>query len=259
MIDILGIPTNYIQRGEQGEHVLILHGWGTSAEKMMSVVNRLSKFFRVTAVDFPAHGESGLPGRSWGVPEFAEWTEAVIKTLHLAGCHVVAHSFGGRVALYLMAKKPNLISKVVLAGSAGLIKEKNGRDKIKSLWYRCRRNMFMALQTFPFARGWAEKKLHALRNRYNSKDYQALDERMRSVFQRVIAYDSRTFLPQIQHQVLILWGEQDQETPMWMAEVFHHDIKNSRLAILPGDHFAYMQYPDAFCDQVLDFFEEVSV
>lgn len=254
-ITIMDSPASYMVKGE-GPDVLVLHGWGACKEAMLPVINRLSRFYRVTAVDFPAHGGTPVPPKTWGVPEYAAWTEAFIKTLRLEGCRVLAHSFGGRVALYLAAKSNSLLGDMVLAGSAGLVKEKTAADRRRALRYRVGRRALGALTRLPFGKYTTDKWLQSYRRRHNSADYMALSDGMRGVFDRVVRFDSRALLPRIQNRVLLLWGEEDTETPLWMAEVFRRDIRGSRLSVLPGGHFAYSTYPDAFTDRALDFFDK---
>ena len=47
--------------------------------------------------------ESGKSQAPWGVLEFADWTAAAMDALDIRQATIVAHSFGGRVALWLAA------------------------------------------------------------------------------------------------------------------------------------------------------------
>ena len=66
-----GVEIHYEQAGEAGKNVLLLHGWGCSVKHFEQIFQDLSKDHRVTAIDFPAHGESGRPPEPWGVKDFA--------------------------------------------------------------------------------------------------------------------------------------------------------------------------------------------
>lgn len=255
-IDVMGIPTYYETFGDHGDPVLILHGWGMDVSSMLPVISRLKKFHRVTAVDFPAHGGTGMPKGNWGVKDFAQWTEAFIKAVGLPPCHVVAHSFGGRVAVYLAAYKPKLFRDVVLTGSAGLLKPRTFRDRYKSFRYRVNRTLLGALTHIPPVRERATKWLLAYRDKHNSADYKALAPEMRGTFTKVVRQDLSDEVKKIPHQTLLIWGEEDTETPMWAARRFHELLQHSSLVVMPGGHFACITYPDAFTDYVLDFFEE---
>lgn len=252
----MGISTYYEQYGEQGSPLLILHGWGSDVAAMMPIIKRLQKFYRITAVDFPAHGGSGGLKGDWSIPDFAKWTENFIHQQNLNGCDVLAHSFGGRVALYLAAYSPKLFRNVILTGSAGLVKIKTAKDKRKAAQYRFKRGVLSLLSKMPYIKQKAQKWLDAYRDKHNSADYKALQLKMRATFNNIIKYDSRDFLSRIAHPTLLIWGQEDLETPLWMADEFHKSIAGSQLRIMPGGHYAFLSYPDVFCDYVLDFLEE---
>ena len=253
---VKGIPTYYEQWGERGDRVLVLHGWRGDVSTMLPIINRLKKFHRVTAVDFPAHGGTGMPTGDWGVPEYAEWLLAFIQQTDLAGCHVVAHSFGGRVALYLSAHHPQLFASLVLTGAAGLVREKTTKEKYKAFTYRIGRTWYGLLAWLPFVNKWGKPWLSKYRDKHNSADYKALPPEMRATFNKIIRLDLSPLLPRIKQKTLLIWGEKDTASPMWMAQAFHQGIAGSRLVLMPGDHFAFITYPDPFCDYALDFLEE---
>ena len=81
-----------------------------------------------------------------------------------------------------------------------------------------------------------------------SEDYRALSDSMKGTFVRVVNLDLAPRLKEIKNETLIIWGENDTDTPMYMAERMEKEIKNSGLAVLPGaGHFSYIdQYP-RFC------------
>lgn len=253
---VMGIETYYEQFGDKGSPVLVLHGWGADVGTMLPVIDRLKKFHRVTAVDFPAHGGTGMFRGDFGVPEYAAWTREFISAVNLGKCHVVAHSFGGRVALYLAANHPDMFRLLVLTGCAGLIRPRTARDKRKAARYKVGRAALGFLSRVPLIKRPAAKWLSAYRDKHNSPDYMALPPAMRPSFNLIIRQSLRGFLPRIKQKTLLIWGEQDTETPLWMADIFHREIAGSRLSIMPGGHHCYSTYPDVFCDYVLDFFEE---
>ena len=124
-LDVMGAKVDVTLEGEKGRGVLFLHGWGCSAQMMESMQRTLSKKMRTAAIDFPGHGRMGKaaePPKPWGVPQYMEMTAEIIRRLELAPCDIVAHSFGGRVALYLGAHEPQLINRIVLTGGAGIQK-----------------------------------------------------------------------------------------------------------------------------------------
>lgn len=241
----MGVDIHYEQMGTSEKNVLLLHGWGCSWKHFEPIARELSRDVRVTAIDFPAHGESGRPPRPWGVKEFAECTLDLIRQLDLAPCDIIAHSFGGRVALYLAAHEPQTVKRLVITGGAGLRNPETEEQKKRKESFQRKKKLLQGLAKAPFIGGMAKKSLEALRRKYGSADYNALDEDMRQTFVKVINEDLRPLLPSIRASTLLIWGENDQDTPLWMGQTMEKEIPDAGLVIFENDdHFAYLrQWP----------------
>ena len=235
-----GVHIYYEQSGA-GKNVLLLHGWGCSTKHFAQIAQDLAKDHRVTVIDFPAHGQSGRPPEPWGVKEFAACVNDLMGQLGIAPCDIIAHSFGGRVALWLAANEPQLVSRLVLTGGAGLRKEPTPEQKKRSEEYKKKKEALLGLTKLPLVGGMAQKSLKALQDKYSSADYKALDDEMKKTFVKVINQDLTPLLPQIQASTLLIWGEKDTETPLWMGQKMEQDIPDAGLVIFENDdHFAYL-------------------
>ena len=84
-----------------------------------------------------------------------------------------------------------------------------------------------------------------MRFKYGSRDYNALDDEMRKTFVKVINQDLSELYPRIQSSTLLIWGENDTETPLWMGQAMEQEIRDAGLVIFENDdHFAYLhQWP----------------
>ena len=70
---------------------------------------------------------------------------------------------------------------------------------------------------------------------------------MRKTFVRVINLDLRDRYPLIRQPVLLLWGDADTETPLWMGREMEKLIPDAGLAVLEGGtHFAYLEQAARF-------------
>ncbi|MBR1585098.1 MAG: alpha/beta hydrolase [Clostridia bacterium] len=241
-----GLEIYYEQTGTPGRpDVLCLHGWGCTVKHFAPIANELAKDYRVTVIDFPAHGQSQKPTEPWGVADFAACVKELMEKLRIVPCDIIAHSFGGRVAIYLAAHWPELVKRLVITGGAGLKKEQTPEQKKKSEAYQRKKKLLMGLSKVPGIGGAAEKGLEALRDKYGSADYKALDADMRQTFVRVISEDLRPLLPKIEASTLLIWGENDQDTPLWMGKTMEKEIPDAGLVVFENDdHFAYLrQWP----------------
>jgi pimeloyl-ACP methyl ester carboxylesterase len=239
-LEILGIDCHAEQAGE-GEDILLLHGWGCEIALMKPIFDALSKRCRVTALDFPGHGQSAFPPESgYSLSDYAAFTLELIKRLGIAPCGIVAHSFGGRVALKIAAERPETLKKLLITGGAGLRPRRKPGFYLKRAVYSCLR----ALSRF-FPGGEAFRD--ALRARFGSADYNALRPEMRATFNKVIAEDLRPLLPRVAAETLLVWGENDGETPLYMGKIMEEEIPGAALVVLEGgSHFAYLEQAPRF-------------
>src|SRR5207247_1180038 len=67
--------------------------------------------------------------------------------------------------------------------------------------------------------------------RFASTDYKNAGP-LRNILVKAVTEDVSADASKIQQPALILWGEQDQETPVEMGQRFHSLIRHSRLIIL---------------------------
>lgn len=87
-----------------GETVVLLHGSMASKEQWSSFARLLSKKYRVVTIDLLGYGRSPMPD-SPDTYNLEQESEHILKTLAETGdlnlYHVIGHSYGGAVGLYL--------------------------------------------------------------------------------------------------------------------------------------------------------------
>lgn len=242
-----GAQVHITQYGTTGPNILLLHGWGCSIALFAPIIDRLQEVARVTAIDFPGHGESGRPPVPWGAEDYMQMTVELIRALDIAPCSIIGHSHGGRVALLLAAEHPELVDKLVLAGAAGLHAEPTEAQKKRAAAYKRLRGISNALDAIKILGPLPEKMRESLRKKYGSRDYNALDAEMQKTFVKVVNFDAEPYLPRIKAPTLLVWGDQDTETPLWMGQHMEARIPDAGLVILKGGtHYAYLEYSADF-------------
>lgn len=244
-ISIGKISLHYEQYGEQGQKILMLHGWGCSITHFEPIAKELSKDYQITVLDLPAHGASDRPPEPWGVPEYAACVKQFMETLRLSPCDIIAHSFGGRLALYIAATWPEMVHRLVLTGCAGLKAQPTAEQQKRSQEFQRKKQLLQGLKKLPFLEKPLESAEEKLRQQYGSADYNALDAEMRKTFVKIISQDLRPLLPAIQAPTLLIWGEKDTATPLWMGQTMEKEIPDAGLVLFENDdHYAYLrQWP----------------
>lgn len=242
LIELNGAMLYYEQHGASGKPLILLHGWGGSVDSWLPVIRDFQGERRITVIDFPGHGHSPEPPEPWSVTEYMEQIARLIAHLQLEGADIMAHSFGGRVALLLAATYPRLVGRMVLTGCAGLIPRKNLKQRARGAAYK---GLKWAAGSGLMRAALGEEGTVALRERlqerFGSSDYKALSPSMRATFVQVVNQDLRDTLPKIRASTLLIWGEEDTATPLWMGQVMEREIPDAGLVVLKGcGHFAYL-------------------
>ena len=226
----------YLRRGE-GKDLVFLHGYLSCKESFYPQIGYFSRHFRVTAPDFPGFGESDRIPDAWSVGDYADWLEGFFKEQGIVFPYVIAHSFGGRVALKCLAR--GLIDRAVLTGCAGIVKKRTMAYRIRVGGYR------LVKRVSP---RFAEAH-------FGSREYRSLSPLMRESYKKIVNEDLREEAGRIARPVLYLYGERDKETPLSSGRILHECTAGSKLAVFKGcGHFAHLEEPLLFNLAAEEFF-----
>ena len=219
---------------------MFLHGYLSSKEAFTAQIEYFSRFYRVTAFDFLGFGGSGRLTSAFSVGDYAEWTKEVFSLLRIRKPHIVAHSFGCRVAVKLASRDGELVDRLLLTGPAGVILKRGLSYKIKVGAYRAVKRI---------APAFAEK-------RFGSAEYRALSPVMKESYKKIVNEDLRSCAQKIKNRVLIVEGTEDTTTPMCEARAYLDCFENGELKTVEGGHFAFAQRPLTFNLIAEEFFYE---
>jgi pimeloyl-ACP methyl ester carboxylesterase len=246
-LEVQGLRTRHLISGEGPRAVLVLHGWGASIEAAYPIVAGLAPVARVHALDLPGFGHSAPPPEPWGVEEYQAFVAAYMDAVGLARATIVAHSNGGRIAIRMAATEPERVAKLVLVDAAGI------RPKRTFRWYR---RVAMAKAGKHAARHFGapgERLRDALLAKAASADYAAAGE-LRPTLVKLVNADLRPYMPRIAAPTLLVWGAEDTDTPVAMAQEMERLIPDAGLVVLQGaGHFSYADQPARFARIVSHF------
>ena len=204
-----------------------LHGWGHTHQIFLPLARAFEQSGWNRLFDLPGFGQTPKLQDGAGSSDYAE---ALVNLLP-SDCGqrvIVGHSFGCRVAVELAAKYPQLVDGLVLIAAAGI-------PKSRSILWKLRAG---ALKILGKLAGASDKIFRssfksAYQNRFGSDDYRNAGD-LRSTFLAVINEDLTELARQISCPVLLIYGEQDLETPSEIGEKYRAALPNATLKILPG-------------------------
>ena len=220
--------------------ILVLHGWGAHIEAVGPILAALEGAADVIALDLPGFGESEPPPQAWDVDSYARFLIHFLDEMAVERVHLVGHSHGGRVSIALAADEPERVGRLLLVDSAG-IPPKRG-------WRYRRRVAVAKLGRLIGKLGAPGQRLQErMRARVASRDYLEASEAMRGTFRLVIAADLRERMPRIGAPTLLVWGDRDDDTPLWMGREMERLIPDAGLVVLEGaGHYSYADSPGQF-------------
>ncbi len=235
-----------------GTPVMALHGWGASSELMLPVLERLERLgYAAYAPDLPGFGASSVPPTTWSVFDYAKLIVQLLDVLELPSAHLIGHSFGGRLGLILGADYAERMERLVLVDSAGVPNKSPLHAQIRLKTYKSAREVLNGIG----ARSAAKQLSEWYRERYGSSDYKNTGA-LREVFVRVVNEDLLPYARRVGRPTLLVWGSNDEDTPLWQGQMLEKAIPDAGLVTLKGaGHYSYLERINEFVTFVDHFFK----
>jgi pimeloyl-ACP methyl ester carboxylesterase len=241
------ILTNYILEGH-GSQVLLLHGWGDNSNGLKLLNDHLVKNHQIVVLDLPGFGKSSPPLQDWDVSDYAHFVKDFLNKIKFEPQIIIGHSNGGAIAIELIAN--NLIhpKKLILVASSGI--RDNYRNNNFLLRYLAHLAKIFSYLLPPSTRLNLRKKVY---NKIGSDMF--VNEKLIGTFKKVVSQDVLNDAKKIKNvDVLLIYGRQDQATPISMAELFHGNIEKSKLVILDNcGHFIHLDQPQRLLKLIDEF------
>ena len=227
----------------------MLHGFLGSHRIWDSMVENLSRSFRVIAIDLPGHGDTPCLGYAHSMDGMARSVKAVLDSLKLKKYVMVGHSMGGYVSLAFADLFPDNLKGLCLYNSTAYAdSEEKKKDRLRAISLaktsktvytkNTIRNLFATKnlkymkQEVSFASAIAKKTsrqgivaaLHGMRDR-QSRDM---------------------ILGMVHYPIMMVIGEQDNVLPASVLLEQSQSIKDKTILYLEHDgHFGFLESPKA--------------
>ncbi len=215
------------------ENLVIIHGWGKK-ESWNETLAHFNKF-NVYLLDLPGF-EIPLE-KPFTLEDYLNYLEKEIK---LENFFLLGHSFGGALAMLYALKDPSKIKTLILYNPA-IIRRKNLKTKISSLLAR----IFKILEKI-----LPQKISYLLRKFYykfivKSYDYFLAEEKLKKTFEN-IRIDLKDKAKKLKVKTYLLWGEQDNITPLTQGKILKEVIPQAKLITFEGGHSFHKENPEEF-------------
>ena len=241
-----------------GPTVLMLHGIGGGHLSCAPQVETLaSSGYRAIAWDMPGYGHSA-PIEPYTFKGLAESCIHLIENLKCDSVALVGHSMGGMVAQEVVARRPQLVNKLVLCGTSASFGKPDGD------WQR----EFIAERTAPLDAGktmaeLAEILVPQMVGPGSLPEGVKLATHCMSLvpaatyrraLEALVTFDRRASLAGIHVPTLLVAGERDRNAPPAVMKKMAESIPRSTYIEMKGiGHLQNLEAPDEFDGLLLNF------
>lgn len=243
-----------------GPTVLMLHGIGGGHLAFAPQVETLaSSGYRAVAWDMPGYGHSA-PIEPYTFKGLAQSCIQLIEALQCDRVTLLGHSMGGMVAQEVVARRPDLVSRLVLCGTSPSFGKPDGE------WQR----EFIARRTAPLDAGQSMADLaQTLVPQMIGPGSLPEGVRLathcmglvpaatyRRALECIVTFDRRANLPNIRVPTLLLAGEHDRNAPPAVMKKMADAIVHGTFIEMKGiGHLQNLEAPDEFDALLLNFLE----
>lgn len=236
---INGFTLYYEKYGNGEKNIVILPGWGETRKTFYHMIAFLSQTYTVYIVDYPGFGKSPFPNHDLTIYDYTNLILDFLNENSIVLPIIIGHSFGGRIAITLNGYFHHKIDKLILIGSAGIKPKKTLYQKLRQMTYK-----FLKRIKYLLPKKHRKKYLESLLHLFGSSDYQQLNINQRKTFIQIINEDLTPYLKDILVETLLIWGENDQDTPLKDGQKMAKEIPDAGLVVFKGrGHFCYLEEP----------------
>jgi len=228
----------FVEEGE-GESLVLLHGLFGALSNFETLIEYFRQHYKVTVPILPLFELDILHSTVGGIAKFVH---RFLEARDLKNVHLLGNSLGGHVALVHVLKHPERIKSLILTGSSGLFENGMGDSYPKRGDYEYIKTKTELTFYDPKT---ATKELV-------DEVYGIINNRIKaikiiSLAKSAIRNNLGEELNQIKQPTLLIWGNNDNITPPFVAREFNKLIPNSELQFIDKcGHAPMMEVPDEF-------------
>jgi len=255
-VDVVGKRLHYLHAGT-GTPMFLIHGLVSTSANWRNNINALAENASVYAVDLLNMGKSQrVEGLDTSLRATANRIVAVMDSLGLAAADIVAHSYGGSIALMLAALHPRRVRRLILFAPANPYSHSS--DLVVRI-YSTAWGRFVA-RVLPYLPAPIQRI--ALGHMYGGPerivdsclqqivDVLASPGTLRHVLSIVHCWFSEmSRLEAVLRRVaqiptLLVWGDHDCTVSLASGIRLHRKLRASELIVLPGGHSVFEESPE---------------
>lgn len=255
---------------ETRQHLLFIHGLGSSADRWLDIPDALSLYFHTVAIDLPGFGGSDKPSdMNYTIEAFSDIVREFIDKIKIPEedrgnnkartTTLVGHSLGGYVASRIAATdNSNFLNKLVLVDSSGNLEKPTplldeyldaainpSKEKVRKVFEQMVANPLLI----------SDVLVHGFIDRINRPGSKyAFESSLRNSANTQIGINNLNRISEKGIPTLILWGMHDKVIPTQHSQIFKEAIKGSTVTLIPNTgHAPFTEKPALVCEYLHKF------
>ncbi|HEY4055951.1 MAG TPA: alpha/beta fold hydrolase [Kofleriaceae bacterium] len=237
-VEVDGVHVRYREMGD-GPAVVLIHGYGASSDHWLNVMPALATHFRVIAVDLEGFGWTDRPEGDYSPAAEAALVWKVLDKLGVGDTAIVGHSWGTSVALSMAVQAPQRTRRVALYSAYVYDEEvpsffrwaeKPGiGEALFTLFYKERFEDRGPLAYYD-ERWVTQARIDHIEDELDRPGTSAAALAVAQTHHFAALHEKlRTFTK----PVLLLWGENDEVTPISFGERLQNELVHAQLIRYP--------------------------
>lgn len=255
---------------EMRQHLLFIHGLGSSADRWLDIPDALSLYFHTLAIDLPGFGGSDKPSdMNYTIEAFSNIVREFIDKIRITEedrgnnktrtTTLVGHSLGGYIASKIAsADNSDFLNKLVLVDSSGNLEKPTplldqyldaamnaSKEKVRKVFEQMVANPLLISDVF--VQGFIDR-INMPGSKY------AFESSMRNSANTQIGIKNLNKIGEKRIPTLIIWGMHDKVIPTQHSQIFREAIKGSTVTIIPSTgHAPFTEKPALLCEYLHKF------
>jgi 3-oxoadipate enol-lactonase len=242
-----GIP--YLRMGA-GEPLVFIHGLGEIKEGWSNQFDFANQYDLIIP-DLRGHGEHLTTGEI-SIANFARDVISLLKGLEIQNAHICGLSMGGMVAQEIYRQAPEICRSLILVSTFHFAPRCFGelllslrKSRLESFSLEKQKNNAARVCLY----SWTEDNFEKF-----FKFYQPNRDYYLPSMQACLEVNNLCLLPKIKVPTLIIGGQYDTVTPVWIQLLMHNQIKHSEFVIFRNTgHVAKLEAKEAFNNVLRNF------
>jgi poly(3-hydroxyalkanoate) depolymerase len=225
----------HVQERGEGRPLLLINGLGANTDMWAPLASQFPDR-RLLLFDAPGTGRSTTPSHPLTITSVAELAAAVLDNRGVRQSDVLGYSYGGAIAQEMAYRFPERVRKLVLAatncGLGAVLGSPQAMFVLATPFRYYSKSYFCRIAASLYG-GRTARNLDVRHRMMNSRS--RFPPTSRGYTLQILGgatWSSRSFLSQIEHQTLVISGDDDPLIPLVNARYLASQIPNATLEIV---------------------------